>query len=494
MLLRLLFFLLYIVGFGLPLLYLFKYRPQSEGFVDPTSRLLRALLRMWGVWVWPLPGLLWLGVLPLPAPLIIIFSIFIPPLFYLAFLIWTKVFKFVTVLPFVALVLLFDVVALPFLLVYAAPLLQELLFLLFVSFPPLLSVLLFTWWAAELVPMEPDEPDRVRKACSLLVGLFTTYPKTTWMVKDGNVQSVIRGNPFLGAGPGWVITEPENVVAIKAGSNISRIVGPGVIFTGATEMVHSVLDLRQQIRITRVDAITKDGVGVRVPLSSIFCINPGEDGQVRLNEPWPYRKSDAYKVFFAAAEVNPEGKTPLDASETRPWEDLPLRIAVPRLKQAVMEYTLDELYDAGMDNPIPRSTLGGQVRSIVKDELEPKGFKIQGGGVGNKVVPLNDKVVAQRIEAWKARWVREIMAKKGAVQAERFRKLTLVRSQALAKLLESMIKQMQVLHDEDDRFVANLRAYWLLESLQHMASTPEIQPLLPDSAALVLEDLRKQAR
>ncbi len=483
MILRLLLFMLYIVGSGLLFLYFVKNRPQFEGkFVEHPARPLIAIFWLWGALMWPFSGLLWLGVLPIPALLVFMFTLFIPLTLFFAFFVWARIFPNIIILPFLGISLFGAALGLPFILfVYAYPLLQMVLFFVFVTLPPLLSIVVFVNWVPRLVPMDAAQGGGVRKALAMVVGFFTSFPKSTWMVVDGKVQSRIKGNSFLGTGPGWVMTEPDNAVVLKKAANIGRVVGPGVVFTEEMEMAHSVVDLRQQIRITKVDAITRDGIKVRVPLASIFHIVP--DGN--------------YRAVFAAAEVDPEGKTPLEAHEARSWEELPLEIATYHLKQVVAQYSLDELYDPPKGaTAIPRAIIGQQVRDAIRAPLMAKGIQVDGGGVGNKIVPLDEKVTEQRIEHWKSRWIKERLAERGKAHARRFRLLTQIRNEAQTGVMLEVLDYIynSITFDPNDpKFVAQF-ARRLLDNLREIASVPEVRSLVPDSAVLTLEDVHRLAR
>jgi regulator of protease activity HflC (stomatin/prohibitin superfamily) len=474
--------MLYIVGSGLLFLYFIRNRPQFEGkFVELPVRPLFAIFWIWGALMWPFSGLLWLGVLPIPAFPVLMFTIFIPLTLFTAFFIWVGVFPLAVTLPLFVISLFGAALGLPFLFMYAYPPLQMLLFFVFVTLPPLLSILLFARWGGRVIPLGDEQTDGLRSVLGMLIGFFTRFPKSTWMVVNGKVESRVEGNPFLGTGPGWVMTEPDNAVVIKQGSNIKSVAGPGVVFTEAAETVHSVVDLRQQIRVTRVEAITRDGIKVSVPIASIFRINP--EGN--------------YRAIFTAAEVDPEGKTPLEAHVARPWEDLPLDIATHQLKQVIAQYTLDELYNAGgAAAVIPRATIGQQVREVVTSALRSKGIQVDGGGVGNKIIPMDEEVTEQRIEHWKARWISQRLEERGRVHSERLEKLAKIRGEAQSEIMLDIlvyISETAMLEPHNPAFVSQF-ARRLLDNLRQIASAPEVRSLIPDSAALTLEDLQSLGR
>ncbi|MBN1486385.1 MAG: hypothetical protein JW981_02010 [Anaerolineae bacterium] len=495
MLLRLLIFIIYMTGAVYIFMNTIKKPPApKKKFVDPLSRTLAAILGMWGVLLWPLPGLLWLGVLPSHMLSVLLLSICIPLVPFLIFIMWTKIVPVSIPAVFLVGVLVPLGLGGVLLMFYDFTVAQLLLYLLFMGLPPLCAIFALVLWGSLIIPVDPEEEGKLRKTLSLIVGFFTTFPKNTWMVVDGKAEPRIKGNPFLGSGPGWVMSEPHNAIVIKGSSDIRRIDGPGVIFTESGDLIHSVLDLRPQLRAQRVEAITRDGISVSLPISSIFQVNPG-DGQIQLGQPWPYRKSDAFKVVFSAAEVNPQGKTPLKAHDAFPWLDLPLRVAIPQLKKVVAQYSLNHLYaNPNTEKPV-RADLGAAVREVVKETLEAKGFKVLGGGVGNKIYPTDQGVTEQRIEAWKASWTGKIMEWQAQTQAERFKAFAEAQSKARVDLVHKLLEKTSAqLQHADGKLTHNLIAYHLLDSLESIARSPEVRPLLPELALPALVNLRKKAK
>ncbi len=317
------------------------------------------------------------------------------------------------------------------------------------------------------------------EAAQLVAGLFTTFPKASTIVEHGKTKTSIKGNPFLGTGPGLLITEPENAVALRDGSSVKRFVGPGTVFTGRADVPFATLDLRSQFRVTRIETATKDGISVRLPCSSIFQVDPGP-GTLQLHKPWPYSSKAAYLTLLAGAEVNPA--TGEDKYQATPWRELPLRTATFKLRQVVAQYTLDELFATIKQAPdkLPRHVITGEMRPYVDAEMLKKGIRVTGGSVGAKIAPVDERVVTQRIENWKAHWSRVLTINQGRIDAEYLIQLRRVRSKVLGKMLAEMLKQSQLLAN-DDQISRSLVAIYLLDSLEDIARNPGLEPLLPEA-------------
>jgi hypothetical protein len=504
LLLRLAFLILYGVGFGFLYVYLRDHPPRSTRFVQPMERPLQVLFWMWGPLLAFVPGLLWLGVLRVGLLGILLLSVCVPLSIFMVFLLLLGVFPASSEAPFDALFSFFAV-ALPPAIVFLTlvvtqpPLPRFLLFVVFMALPTLLSILLLMAFAPDIIPMPREQPNRLRTILLMIAGFFSTFPKPTWVIEDGKIESRVQGNQFFGVGPGWLLTEPENVVVLRGGTDIQRIVGPGVVLTKAPEVPFQVVDLRNQIRTTRINAITKDGIEVRVPLASLFRIDRGPRKSLTLEmvehgEPWPYHNQrDIYHAVFAE-EVNPTDKTPLEAHKADDWDDLPLKLGENKLRQVLLDYPLRELYNVNPETgQLKRNEIGQRVREYIKAELEKLGFEILGGSVGNKVQPLNPAVTQQRIEAWKAQWMNKIMEWETEVEAKRLEDLTTIRRETRLKSLTQLIEDTNQRLEDSEYYTTTLIAYQLLETLMHIAQKPKVKDLLPDSVIPTLTQLHQQA-
>ncbi|MBN1877166.1 MAG: hypothetical protein JXA33_23285 [Anaerolineae bacterium] len=489
--LRLLFLVLYVGGFIFLQDYIRRHPPKlSSTYLEPGVRPFWVLLWWFGPSLLPVMAILWSGILPVSPIILFLLGLFVPIAVYAIFFLWLGAFKSAGPGGLLVISLLFIMISLPFLLLAETSFLLIFLFLMNLVLPPLITLAWIFLWAPAMLPITPEQATDIRKVLAHFTGFFTTYPKSSLVVVKGKVQTRIPGNPFLGTGPGLIVTEPENVAVIKASSKIGGFAGPGPAFTEANETVESVIDLRQQLRGTKVKAMTRDGITVELPISSIFRIDAGQNSP-KLGEPWPYHSSAAYTALFAA-EVNPEGKTPLDAHHSRPWEDLPLEVATHKLKQVVSRYSLDELYGTlGRGaTTLPRAALGKEVRQYVINELEPKGIKIDGGGVGNKIKPVDSGVTQQRIDTWKAQWIQKVMENMGLASAERYSTLQRAQSEVWAEFLQGFIKQSEALKKAGDSVSATLMTLQLLETLEQIARDPKVRPLLPESAQSTMKGLR----
>ncbi len=357
--------------------------------------------------------------------------------------------------------------------------------------PPLFLIHIIRHWSVELFPLgkEPVEdtdeqmswsPEDRRLAAQYLIGFFTILPKPTHVVVNGNLKNRIKGHTFLGTGPGMVISELANIVAVRSSAGFKRFVGPGGEFISvkAADIPYEVMDLQKQFRVTRIEAMTRDGILISVPCSSMFKIDAGNK-QFRIGKSWPYRERGAFLALHAAQEVNPAGKSFLDENDAVSWKELPLNTATPKLEQLVARYTLDELYATKKAFPLttlPRKDITKELRSYVREKMDEVGIAILRGGVGAALIPKNERVVKQRVDTWKAGWAEKLEVQEGKASAVYLKESERVRVRILNELIE-LAHELGETSAENKRVLLAAR---LLEMLENIARNPEMERLLPE--------------
>jgi hypothetical protein len=490
-----------------------KPAPFSSKYVSGWMRPWIAILWMWGPTLWFMPGLCWLSVSGFHASTVLLLSFCIPLAYFAVFFLFLKLIPFSSskdkLFSITIIVVLALFIYLGFYKSWSKFEFWRLaLYLFSISLLPLLSIGLMIVAPLFIIPLEPGTPGLTRESIRMVIGHFTSYPKPAWCVEDGEVQTRVKGNAFLGTGPSWLMTEPENLVVLKKGVNFTRLAGPGVVLPDTGESPFKVIDLRNQIRSTQVTATTKDGVEVRFPVSSLFRVNP-DNRSVELKEPWPYVEDNVWDVVFAEP-VEPTSQTPLEANQAYSWQDLPLRIAVQKVKQAIGFYTYAQLYRDGTDpelvsihkqveeafeldpesdlgRPLTRSSIGKLVQRAVRKELEPEGFEIHGGGIGAEIRPVDDQVTEQQVEEWKARFIKQMDDWQAEVEQLRIESQGRVRA-SRTNMLVDLVQEITE-RASDRRLTSEAMAYWVIDSLMQITADPGVQRMLPDSSMRTIEDL-----
>lgn len=494
-----------------------------------------ALLRMWGPLFWVFPGALWIGLLDIPPLYVIALSFLLPLCCLIIFMFSAGVFRFayrlqyrlISSLTVVPLIFFFTIVSL--VLALLEPGISYLRFAIFVLsavLPILFSILTLGMWAPAVVPLPDGLKGRVKTALEMILAYSTSVPKNVWVVEDGKIETRIAGNTG-GAGPALLVTEPHNVVVLRKGLRISRVVGPGAVLLRPMERPFRVVDLRAQLRSQRVTAFTRDGVEVSVPISSRFRIRRGS-GDVLLKKPWPYHSQGDVLKVISAEEVDPTGRSLLDEGSAYPWEDLPLKVATHKIEQAIGFYTFDQLYagishpevveevgsgsekellkahravefafqlpeDEKLGDPLARTTVGKLVRRAVMETVERQGYEVLGGGVGNVIMPVDPAVIDHQVARWRAHFMIRVLEWQADLERERFVALSGLEQGARTRLFRELVDKMGAsLDSASDETRDNFVACYVMNSLLRMARTPEVRRMLPDAALPTFEQLRRQ--
>ncbi len=488
-------------------------------FPEPEERGLIVVRKISGVLLWPLLWLLWFGwwapegLWGLGFIMLLVFFISLTVLSFLPWLHWTGIVStgVALLIGIPALVLLVTdlVVAVSTHITF----LHILAPALFALAPSLMVQFVLLDLGPELIPLIPEERGKRRKEiASLYTALILGFFKPIWAVENGEIVTRLAGNQFNGSGPSLVMPEPHTAVVTTTGSMITGVQGPEPFFING-EAPLAVLDLREQIRGERVRALTRNGIELEVPISTIFRIQ-GSEG-VRLGEPWPYRRGAAYTALFAA-EVDPSEQSPLEGRKTRTWDQLPLDLAKTHVQRRIADYHLDDIFPvrSGVDldkAPLPRLAISGEVRAEVAqtiervtpgvttemlqalgDEMAAKGVAIVGGSIGNRIVPVNPEIVKQRVEAWKARWMRRATERQAEAEANRYTLLERARHTVLRHVIQELSKAQDEVAKLDPRRRSNLVALRLLDILDHIANSEEAESLTPEAPRTAIRLIRQR--
>lgn len=499
---RLLVLVGYFVAVVLLQRHLLHHPPEpSKTFVEYFTRCIYIILALAMPLIGPLIAYLWVDFYPLPLVFVVLFAIILPVgLLYLPWLWLMEVPKhrlFILLIALIIVLILMGILLWIFAFNKGNGITWALLPLLFfILVPPAFMLAVLYHWAPEVLPLSPEERRRSHlQATRLLTGFLSTFPRPTIMVEHGELQTRISGNPFTGTGPGLLVTEPHNAVALYQGTIIKDIIGPGVFFTGRSEIPTAVMDLQGQFRVTPgVEAQTRDNIRVRVPCSSIFRLEGSREPSAP-GELWQYNKEAAQQAYLAS-EVNPAKQpTKLEAHRAHNWADLPLQEAAHRIQHVLKRYALDEIYAISDPQPdeLPRLTIARDVREHVKTHMAAIGIAVTGGGVGNRIAPTDPKVVQQRSESWKAHKMQTIERDLGLGKAAAILEQNRVRSEVLVELVETLRKQIALLEKAGPQAAKGLIALRLLQTLDDIAQQPEVKAKLTKPTAETLTTLHRRA-
>jgi len=318
--------------------------------------------------------------------------------------------------------------------------------------------------------------------------LGTNYPYHAMEVRK--LVERAPGNPYgqFFAGPGIVLTGPAHAPIIWEGLQFKRVGEPGLNFTERFETIYQTVDLRPQLRSFFVEAITKDGIRVRVLTFIPFKLHAkGQDTQLKSS--FPLDKDSIYQAVWAQ---------PIEKDQKIPWDELPRLMTERLLRKIISRYQCDELcepHESGEDQHTPakrnpRKAIRDELIARLKKELQPCGIEVIGGGISN-LIPMNNSVIEKRVEAWQAEWERKINEELAKGKAKAIRTVEEAYAKAQAALILTIHDVVREQPEVGADLLTKIAALRFIGALEEMACAPQVQQALPEGAAETMSYMRR---
>jgi hypothetical protein len=350
-----------------------------------------------------------------------------------------------------------------------------------------------------------DSSQHVSTFRSLLTfSLGTNYPY--YVMKDRELEPRVEGNPYRSflSGPGIVITGCDHAVVITDGRNIKVPEEPGLTFTERYEVIQRIVDLRPQLRTFHVEALTLDGISMRVLTFIPFRIHWGGQ-KPALGKSFPFqRRAILQAVTSEVVEQQQDQKHKWDElvqiHATRIMRDiishykfddlcLAMRPQVDGVEDIRWRYSSDE--EASPQDPErdPRYRIRNELVSRMKKEMKAFGIEVLGGGISN-LLPVDEQVNKQRIKNWRTRWESHITLVRAEGDAKRARLVKQAQLDVEQDLLTEVSKMLRDSIAQGEDMSEELLAAAVVACLEQMAGNPYVGGLLPQDTRQKLAYLR----
>ena len=348
-----------------------------------------------------------------------------------------------------------------------------------------------------------DEEQRERRyryqslRALLTYSLGTNYPY--YVVENGELKERVGGNVYkqFFAGPGIVITDPHQAAVITDGMEVKEIGAPGLTLTDVFDRVDQIVDLRTQLKAFHVEALTEDGIRIRVLAFVFFKILTSTQPPGKF---WIKGESDKSILQVMRAQ-------PVEKSERRSWDDLVPMVAQRILQDIISQYCFDELCARDQSDWPPHEEITREVirkeftkrlKKLFTDTEQPtdvkatkyEGIQIVGAGIAN-LEPVESSVMQRRIENWRTEWTRKMMTRMGEGATEAMRLTSQARAQGQAEVIRILTQEAEHMDSVDKDILADVLTLRLLEALESMARRPPVQQLLPPEATETMKYLRR---
>lgn len=270
-----------------------------------------------------------------------------------------------------------------------------------------------------------------------LLDVFAGLRGPVIFVENGEAIEAFKERERRGAGV--LLIDYSSSAVLRTETEFRTPSGPGIVFSAPGERLAETLDLRRQARLIRGStpngpgtssldnptlAMTQDGFPISADLFVSFILDPGHTSSPREGK---HPNLPPYEFYPPAAERAVLRHT-YGEKDDIPWTELPARLMVDLWREAIKNYSIDNLLDQSKGAPAaldairqaihtrlsqPLSseiTSGGVHRKTSREYmlLSSRGIRILAVGISNIYLP--EEILAERALLWCESWSGEVDA------------------------------------------------------------------------------------
>jgi hypothetical protein len=240
----------------------------------------------------------------------------------------------------------------------------------------------------------------------------------------------VPGDPTTDYGlPGIVWTWPHQVVGLSRGVEFTNVAGPGTIFTKLYESPVALIDLRTQLRVSTLEAVTKDGLKVPAVIFMAFAID--KDKWPRPDWPRAFASRIRYTCPNDLEPDHTQGSYPYSAGRVRSvlrntginmvpqdreksefyWDEWVIKQIERAAREVLSERSLDELWRPRNDGPgvSALDEMAKALKNLVSPRLTEAGVNLFTARIVNYEFDAESTVAKQNIETWSTYWEQQVM-------------------------------------------------------------------------------------
>jgi len=350
--------------------------------------------------------------------------------------------------------------------------------IIFISLPFIALYYYLLYRLAEVVipASDPDISAEKWQRFKIFVGYMwgTQYPIIIVPNRpNAKAETRINGSVFqtFKGAPGYIWTNAYQVVGLTAGTNFSRVEGPGAIYTRRFERVKEVMDLRTQLQTKEIDAITQNGIPIRATLFVSFRID-GSPIEKTIRHRLRYAGSFPYSRPRVQAVLSMEGVSATPSSSGNPalrWDDQVMSQIEETTRRVIAETSLEELWYPGRQDGKEISSLdliAVKIRDRLADFLQKHSILLYSARIvhyalRSRDVPGQlDEISIDRLPIWKSRLEKISNKKVAEVNAEVEQKqldAAVVASTMLLKSIAESLKNTNTVKVGFSRYLIAMR-------------------------------------
>ena len=302
-----------------------------------------------------------------------------------------------------------------------------------------------------------------------------------WKKPETRIQGTFtRRLPF----PGLIWTKSHQAVGITSGTEFRRVAGPGVVYMGRMERPFQVIDLRSQLRSSKIDVVSKDGIKFKAIVFTAFRIDPNRWDAATYGSLWQLnpnlqgaKNPDQNQGSFPYSGLRVEEtmrKTSTKAAGDAVifWDQWVLNVVEDEARKNISQKTLDELWRPAND------TRGANALDIISNQIKANTeLQIRAAGIllfAARIVNFEfttgkgeiDPISKQQIATWGAEWERRRTRIMDEAQAQSDQSQQEARAYAESLLLNSIAEGLQKTQEINPNLPRYVIAVRFLSALQ----------------------------
>jgi regulator of protease activity HflC (stomatin/prohibitin superfamily) len=317
--------------------------------------------------------------------------------------------------------------------------------------------------------------------------LFGQFSFGPWRKVAGGMVDEAEGNILTRmGGPGSLVIYSDSAVLLQRAGRFTRVEQTGFAPLRDFETVYQVVDLRPRRWVYPVTALSREGIPITCQADISYQIdNEGVPSTEQV--PFPVSERRAFRAatcsWIREADLPPEDRV-MDWSK---------RIIISEtegnLRTILARYPLDQLI--GLADPSStnhREVIRQELEQMLKGAAPKLAGRILGVELGN--IEVQDEIIQQRIDIWRAEWERWAIEREAVGKAKQAELLEDAKTRAQVMLLATITEAFQPMLAQQEAVTSKLVLARLFMVLSRAPSDPLTRVNLPKAAIGTLQLLK----
>lgn len=357
------------------------------------------------------------------------------------------------------------------------------------SVPVLLICFYFIHRLAQVIlpTSDPEAKVEVWKKTRVFLVYLLGVQHPFWMAKASTgreLEDRIKGAATNEIGkPGIIWTWSHQVVGISKGVGFTRVAGPGLIFTDPFESPLKLVDLRKQSRISKVNAVTKDGIEVKTVVSTVFAVDKeaplapqsterrrsNYEGSFEIDHPdgsYPYSSGRVRTVLSTTGIVNISADG--DEKHESYWDDWVLMQVEHVIHLVVAERSLDEMWRPKEDGLgiSALDEIANRLKGLLAANLKEVGINLLSVRIVNYELDKENKIVLQNRTTWRSYWEQRIAEANADIEMTYREEIEKAHAYSKSILLSAIADSINKARSINDALPRHMIAQYFIHALE----------------------------